>query len=148
MGIGILIQLINKPIWNKLTWNQNLEIEEMPSSETWSILPAACLQWYNFWFFYITHVVLTVTFNLWSFESCIPEVQICCQVAVNVGFPGGSVVKNPHVNAGDPGSVPGLGRSPGEGNGNPLQYYCLKNPMDREALAVYSQWSPKEWDTA
>ena len=33
-------------------------------------------------------------------------------------------------NAGDPGSIPGLGRSPGEGNGNPLQYYCLENPMD------------------
>ena len=35
-------------------------------------------------------------------------------------------------NAGDPGSIPGLGRSPGEGNGNPLQYSCLENPMDRE----------------
>ena len=36
-------------------------------------------------------------------------------------------------NAGDPGSIPGSGRSSGEGNGNPLQYYCLENPMDREA---------------
>ena len=36
-------------------------------------------------------------------------------------------------NAGDPGSIPGVGRSPGEGNGNPLQYYCLENPMDRRA---------------
>ena len=36
-------------------------------------------------------------------------------------------------NAGDPGSIPGLGRSPGEGNGDPLQYYCLENPMDRGA---------------
>ena len=36
-------------------------------------------------------------------------------------------------NVGDPGSIPGLGRSPGEGNGNPLQYYCLENPMDRGA---------------
>ena len=49
------------------------------------------------------------------------------------GFPGGSVVKNPPVNAGDLGSIPGSGRSPGEGNGNPLQYSCLGNPMDREA---------------
>ena len=39
-------------------------------------------------------------------------------------------------NAGDPGSIPGSGRSPGEGNGNPLQYYCLENPMDRGALWV------------
>ena len=46
------------------------------------------------------------------------------------------MVKNPSANAGDAedvGSIPGLGRFPGEGNGNPLQYSCLKNPMDREA---------------
>ena len=49
------------------------------------------------------------------------------------GFPGGSVVKNPPANAGDVGLIPGSGRSPGEGNGNPLQYSCLGNPMDREA---------------
>ena len=42
-------------------------------------------------------------------------------------------LKNSPANAGDPGSVPTLGRSPGEGNGNLLQYSCLKNPMDREA---------------
>ena len=51
----------------------------------------------------------------------------------NLAFPGGSAVKNPPVNAGDTGSVPGPGRSPGEGNGNPLQYSCLENPMDRGA---------------
>ena len=43
------------------------------------------------------------------------------------------MVKNPLANAGDVGSVPGLGRSPGGGNGNPLQYSCLGNPMDRGA---------------
>ena len=52
---------------------------------------------------------------------------------LNEGFPGGSVVKNLLVNAGDAGLIPGLGRSPGEGNGNPLQYSCLENPMDRGA---------------
>ena len=41
--------------------------------------------------------------------------------------------KVPVYNAEDPGSIPGSGRSPGEGNGNPLQYYCLENPMDRGA---------------
>jgi len=46
-------------------------------------------------------------------------------------FPGGSAVKNPPANAGDPNSIPGLGRSPGEGNGNPLQYSYLENSMDR-----------------
>ena len=45
--------------------------------------------------------------------------------------PRGSVVKNPPANAGDTGSTPGSGRSPGEANGNPLLYSCLRNPMDR-----------------
>ena len=51
------------------------------------------------------------------------------------GFPGGSVVKNSPANAGDKGDtglIPGLGRSPGGGHGNPFQYSCLKNPIDRE----------------
>ena len=48
-------------------------------------------------------------------------------------FPGGSDGKASIYNVGDPGSIPGLGRSPGEGNGNPLQDYCLEKPMDREA---------------
>ena len=48
-------------------------------------------------------------------------------------FPAGWVVKNLPANAGDAGSILGLGRSPGEGSGNPLQYSCLENPMDRGA---------------
>ena len=47
-----------------------------------------------------------------------------------LGFPGGSEVKASAWNAGDPGSIPELGISPGEGNGNPLQYSCLENPME------------------
>ena len=49
------------------------------------------------------------------------------------GFPAGSDDKASACNEGDPGSIPGMGRSPGEGNGNPLQYSCLENPMDRGA---------------
>ena len=49
------------------------------------------------------------------------------------GFPGGSAGKESACNAGDPDTIPGWGRSPGEGNGNPLQYSCLENPMDRGA---------------
>ena len=65
----------------------------------------------------------------------------------NMGFPGGSDSKESACNAGDPGSIPGLGRSPGEGNGNPLlQYSCLENLMDR-SLVVYSPWNRKELDT-
>ena len=49
------------------------------------------------------------------------------------GFPGGSEVKVSACNAGDLSSIPGSGRSPGEGNGNPLQYSCLENPMEEGA---------------
>ena len=49
------------------------------------------------------------------------------------GFPGGSDSKDSACNAGDPGSIPGLGRFPGEENGYPLQYSCLGKPIDREA---------------
>ena len=51
----------------------------------------------------------------------------------NGGFRGGSAVKNPPAKAGDTGLIPGWGRSPGGGNGNPLQNSCLENPMDRGA---------------
>ena len=52
------------------------------------------------------------------------------------GIAGGSVVTKLPINAGDVGSIPGSGRFPGEGNGNPFQFYCLGNPMDRGAWHV------------
>ena len=55
-------------------------------------------------------------------------------VLVCLDFPGGSDGKASVYNVGDPGSIPGLGRSPGEGNGNPLQYSCLENSMEGGAL--------------
>ena len=58
-------------------------------------------------------------------------------------FPGGSDGKVSVYDAGDPGSIPGLGRSLGEGNGNPLQYYCLENPMDRGAWWATVHGVPK-----
>ena len=58
---------------------------------------------------------------------------ICHHISTR-GFPGGSAVKNPPANAGEAGSVPGSGRSPGGRNGKPLQYSCLGNPMDRGAI--------------
>ena len=63
-----------------------------------------------------------------------------------LGFPGGSEVKAIAWNVGDPGLIPGSGRSPGEGNGNPLQYSCLENPMDRGAWWA-TPWGRKESDT-
>ena len=62
-------------------------------------------------------------------------------------FPGGSVVKNSPAIAGNTGSIPGLERSPGERNGNPFQYSCLWNPMDREAWRATVHGVTKELDT-
>ena len=59
-----------------------------------------------------------------------------CFLAISMGFPGDSEVKVSACNVGDLGSIRGLGRSPGEGNGNPFQYSCLENPMDGGAWWV------------
>ena len=63
-----------------------------------------------------------------------------------MGFPGGSAVENSPANAEHVGSIPGSGRSPGEGNGNPLQYSCLANPMDRGAWGATVHGVAKESD--
>ena len=64
-----------------------------------------------------------------------------------LGFPGGSLVKTLRANAGDKGLIPGSGRSPGEGNDNPLQYSCLENPMDGGAWWATVHVDTKELDT-
>ena len=63
------------------------------------------------------------------------------------GFPGGSDSKESAHNVGDLGSIPGLGRSPEGGHGNPLQYSCLENPHGQRSLVGYSSRSRKESDT-
>ena len=65
---------------------------------------------------------------------------------VVLGFPGGSVVKNLPADAGDAGLISGWGRSPGEGNGNPFQYSCLGNPMDRGAWQAIVREVTKKLD--
>ena len=72
-------------------------------------------------------------YDLDSFEDCWSDIWYSI---LSWDFPGGTVVKNLLANAGDTGSIPESGRSPGEGNGDPLQYSCLGNPRDREA------WQP------
>ena len=62
-------------------------------------------------------------------------------------FPGGSDSKESVYNAGDPGSIPRLGRSPGKGNGYPLQCSSLENPHGQRSLVDYSPWGHKESDT-
>ena len=62
-----------------------------------------------------------------------------------LSFPGGSDSKESACSVGDPGSIPGWGRSPGEGNGNPLQYSCLENSMDRGAWQATVHGLAKSW---
>ena len=61
-----------------------------------------------------------------------------------MGLPGSSTGKESSCYAGDPGSIPGLGRLPGEGNDYPLQYSCLENPHGQRSLMGYSPWGQKE----
>ena len=63
---------------------------------------------------------------------------LCCDLGGGLGFLGGSDGKESAYNAGDWASVPGSGRSPGEGNGNPLQYSCLENSMDRGVTKTFT----------
>ena len=64
-----------------------------------------------------------------------------------MGFPSGSVAKNMPDNAGDAGLISRSKKSPGEENGNPLQYSCLENPHGQRSLEGYSPWGRKESDT-
>ena len=66
---------------------------------------------------------------------------------IYMGFPGGSDSKECACNVGDLGLIPGWGRSPGRGHGNPLQYSCLENPHGWRSQVGYSPWGRKESDT-
>ena len=96
----------------------------------------------------------TVTdFILGSFKIiwvCSHEIKRCLpfgrKAMTNLSFPGGSDGKESTCNAGDLGLIPGLGRSSGEGYGNPLQYSCLENPHGQRSLAGYSPWGRKGSD--
>ena len=76
------------------------------------------------------------------FIACNDLLKFGSHKIIDRGFPSGSVVKDPPANAGEADSIPGLGRSPGEGNGNPLQCSCLENSMDRGA------WQAIDWRVA
>ena len=72
--------------------------------------------------------------------------DFCCDIIGNMGFPGASKVKNLPANAADASSTPGLGRFPGEGNGNPLQHSYLGNSMDKRAWQATVHGVEKELD--
>ena len=86
--------------------------------------------------FFISLVQISLRFliSLWVLEfSFLEKKTIIPFLFLKKIFPGGSEVKASTWNEGDPSLIPGSGRSPGEGNGTPLQYSCLENPMDRGA---------------
>ena len=78
-------------------------------------------------------------------NSAFSKLNYVC-VYINTGFPGGSVVKNPPANAEDMGLIRRSGRFPGEGNGNPFQYPCVGNPLDRGAWRPIVHGVSKEPD--
>ena len=73
--------------------------------------------------------------------------RLWIQILIQMGFPGDQVVQNPPAIAGDVDSIPGSGRSPGEGSGSPLQYSWLRNPIDRGAWWVTVLEVKKKSDT-
>ena len=77
--------------------------------------------------------ILVITTRLKNSLSLVSKAESSLLADSFQGFPGGSEVKASASNVRNPGLIPGSGRSPGEGNGNPLQYSCLENPMDRGA---------------
>ena len=89
-----------------------------------------------------------------STPGYVPENVYIELLPPSVMIPVGSAAENLPPNVGNAGLIPGLGRSPGEGNGNPFQYSCLEHPMDRGAwraaiqgVTKCSPWGCKEWDT-
>ena len=84
-------------------------------------------------------------FNFWVRK--IPWRRVRLPTSVLLGFPGGSDGKESTCSAQDMGSIPGLGRSPEGGHGNPLQCSCLENPDGQRSLVGYSPWGHKESDT-
>ena len=126
----------------------------------------------SFLIFTIMTIIVFITESLWRSRSLIlfthththththtnagdpgliPELEVSLErdrlpSPVFLGFPGGSDNKESACNVGDLGLIPGLGRSPGGGHGNPLQYSCLENPHRQRSLVGYSPWGHKDLD--
>ena len=120
---------ISNPIYLSLRSSRYSFLEDMISTpyrrvlHNLFLLPGRNFGWM------CTKMTVDITVSLICYYSLVPTM---CQI----GFPRSSVGKESACSAEDPGSVPGLGRSPGEGTDNPLQYSCLENPMDRGAWQV------------
>ena len=127
--------------WNSLAF---LMIQRMLAIWTLILLPFLKLAW--------TSGSSRFMYCLENFEHYFTSVwdECNCEVVwaffgIALGFPGGSEVKVSACNTGNLGWIPGSGRSPGEGNGNPLQYSCLENPMGGGARWATVHWVTKSW---
>ena len=112
-------------IWGQFTFSLNSYFHYTYSNEL-----SLCFFWFKV-FLLIFNVIMNILL-CWSFYY------------INIGFPGGSMVKNPSANARDTGSIPGSGRSSGERNGKHSSILSWKNSMDRGGLVSYSPWGHKE----
>ena len=95
-------------------------------------------------------VMIHVYLGVWCYRGVMPMQMIRSKQLwpfFLLGFPGDSDGEESACNVGDPGLISGLGRSPGGGHGNPLQYPCLQNPHGQRSLVGYSPWGCKESDT-
>ena len=129
---GETLKAKNEDFQDHMEWFQKEELLFLPGKLQWKLVNALHAT---------THLgekalqrLLERAFRGTDLQMTIRQVVSSCPTChLNnpQGAPGGSDDKAPACNAGDPSSIPGLGRSPGEGNGNPLQYSCLENPVDR-----------------
>ena len=102
---------------------RSADLEEEPSISRYNRTPSGHKIWLPLWHF---------GFHVWG-PATKQKRQSPSFLVIDPGFPCSSVSKESACSAGDLGLIPGLGRSPGEGNGNPLQYCCRENPMDKGA---------------
>ena len=117
---------ISNPIYLSLWGSRYSFLEDMISTPYHRVLHNLFLLPGRNFGWMCTKMTVDINVSLICYYSLVPTM---CQI----GFPHSSVGKESACSAGNPGSIPGLGRSPGEGNGNPLQYACLENLMDSGA---------------
>ena len=125
------------------------EMVGMVSSTRWTWVWATSGRWWRMgeaWRVAVHIIAKSLTW-LKNWTTTTENEKNLYYLPTSLGFPGSSDGKASAYNVGDPGSIPGSGRSPGEGNGNPLQYSCPENPMDWGAWGGYSPRGCKESDT-
>ena len=131
------------PMWLEVLhflWLSNIP---HPHTHPHLLYPFIC--WWTLWLLLYLGNCIWCCYEHWG--ACIFPNWSSHYLWLNRDFPGGSDGKESACNVGDPGSIPGSGRSPGEGNNNPLQHACLEKYHGWRSLAGYNPWGCKESDT-